>query len=203
YVGLTAFVVVAFTAVGVDVAHLVLSASEIQNLADAAAPAAATALIQGSNATSAANTIAANNYILGSAATASNISSVQQGNYNGTSFTSGGAPANAVRVTATASVSNMWGTALGRGASTVTKQATAAYTTTGSTQPQLPIAIGNCSFNCGSNGCLPPPLTQVPAGSNNKGWRKLTFGSPRETGGEALFPTGGGFGGGGHGAPPC
>ena len=188
-VALTALI--ALTAVGVDVGRLVFTATEVQSTADIAATAGAKSLVlQGSgSAQSGAEVVAGANYIDGKKVTGSNLDSIEEGNYTAGVFTPGGAPVNAVRATASASVNNILASVFGDPVTKVTKKATAAYASVGSAQPQLPLAIGDCDFtdpDCLDNSCL-PQFFQVPSTEDNSAWTGF-FGVAGGTAIGDLFP---------------
>ena len=192
----TAIFLTALTAlvtVGVDVGRLAFTATEVQNLADIAATAAAKHVVNGDGTSrQGADLLAGQNFVDGAAATPSNVPLVEDGTYDfatGT-FNPGGSPATAVRATAAATVQNIFAGILGTPNTTVTKTATASYAYPGGGQAGLPIAIGDCAFpdpNCQSDSCLPQVL-QIPSPSDNSAWTGFTEGSSTNNIGD-FFPT--------------
>jgi len=189
---------VAITVVGVDLGHLVFTSTEVQTVADLAATAGAKGVLEGRSARGDAEIVAGQNSIDGSGS-ADNLSSVEEGTFASGIFTPGGASPNAVRATARATVRNVLAGIFGSPTSTITKSAIAAYTSTGSGQPTLPLAIGNCNFadpSCLGTACL-PAFTQVPAPTNNTAWTGFTSAGasaiqsflPSPCGSDAVAPT--------------
>ena len=175
-VAMSAFL--AFTVVGVDLARLALTATEVQTVADAAATAGARALVDNNNAVSQAQRVVAQNTVDGKTASIA-AQDVQVGHYDfatGT-FVPSLPPYNGVRATGRTTVENFVAGVLGSPATTVTKTATAAFGGLGSALPPLPIVVGECHFqqfqrslSCSSL----PSLTQVPDEGDNSGWTSLS-----------------------------
>jgi Flp pilus assembly protein TadG len=170
------------TAVAVDMGRIALTANEVQNVADIAATAGATNLLNGGTATTArgdAQTVVAQNRVAGAAATIG-ASDIQVGQYNPQTnvFTNGATPPDAVRATPNTTVRNLFAGVFGANFvnSTVTKTATAGFSGPGQAAVTLPLVIGDCDFGSLSQctldpSCL-PSLTQAPDPSNNSGWIK-------------------------------
>lgn len=187
-VAMTAFL--AFAVVGVDLGRLALTATEVQTVADAAATAGIRALLENQDAVGQAQTVAAQNKIDGKSPSIP-AQNIQVGSYDRTAntFVAGGVPQNAVRATAGATVQNLMAAVLGSAATTVTKTATAAFGGVDTSDPVLPIAIGDCNFTafqtslqCGQL----PSLKQVPKSSNNSGWTSLSN-APASTAGISTY----------------
>jgi len=180
-IGLAAFL--ALTVVAIDLGRLGFTATEVQTVADIAATAGATALINnggnGGAAVAQAQSVVALNQVNGSTASIS-AGDVIVGRYESGAFTPGGAPANAVRANASATVNNLLASILGTPTTTVQKTATAVFSSVGSAVPEIPIAIGSCYFENLCSTCL-PPLVQVPSNSsgdaNNSAWTGFFAGS--------------------------
>jgi Flp pilus assembly protein TadG len=179
-VSMTAFF--ALAAVAIDVGRIAHTANEVQNVADAAATAGATNLMNGGTASTArsdAQTVVAQNAVAGSTASIQ-TADLQVGQYNPTTnvFTNGATPANAVKATPSATVQNLFAGFFGSSFknTTISKTATAGFVGLGEATPTLPLAIGACNFqslqSCfATPGCL-PKFTQAPSGSDNTGWIK-------------------------------
>lgn len=177
----------ALVAVGVDTGRIAFTATEVQNVADAAATAGAQNLLEGGTATTArsqAQTVAAQNAVNGSGATVL-AAQVEVGQYNYTThaFVNGATPSSAVRATPSVTVSNLFAGILGSSFAntTVTKTATAGFSGLGQAAATLPMAIGDCNFPALSScfqtaGCL-PSLTQVPSTTDNTGFTSFFDGS--------------------------
>jgi len=170
----------ALAAVGVDTGRIAFTATEVQNVADAAATAGAQNLLEGGTATTArsqAQTVGAQNAVNGSGATVL-PAQIEVGQYNYTThaFVNGATPSSAVRATPSATVQNLFVGILGSSFAntTVTKTATAGFTGLGAAAATLPLALGACNFPALSScfqtsGCL-PSLTQVPSTTDNTGF---------------------------------
>jgi Flp pilus assembly protein TadG len=189
YTAIAMTAMLAFAAVGVDIGHLAFTATEVQSAADSAATAGAHAMLRGNDAQGGAEQVMGLNRIDGHIATP-DLQSVDVGNFDGTAFSTGGTPQNAVHVTAAATVSNLLGSMYGHPNSTVTKVATASFVSLAGGQPTLPLAIGDCAFpdpNCLDSSCL-PSLTQVPNPTNNTAWTGF-FGGTGTSDLRSFFPT--------------
>jgi hypothetical protein len=173
-------------AIGVDVARLAFTATELQSVADASAVAGANTLLGNVQAQDArdpiddAIAIAARNHVDGEPATLAR-SDVILGRWDTASseFLAGGVPNNAVQAVATATVANIIAGVLGAPTSTVTRQAMAAMGGVGSAAPTLPIVVGECKFrayqNSSSGSCSAlPTLSLVPDPTDNSGWTSLS-----------------------------
>jgi Flp pilus assembly protein TadG len=177
----------ALAAVGIDTGRIAFTATEVQNVADAAATAGAQNLLEGGSATTArsqAQTVAAQNAVNGSGATVLPAQiDVGQYNYTTNTFVNGANPPSAVRATPSVTVSNLFAGILGSSFAntTVTKTATAGFSGLGQAAASLPLAIGACNFPALSScfqtsGCL-PSLTQVPSTTDNTGFTSFFDGS--------------------------
>ncbi len=173
--GTTAFL--ALAVVAVDVGHMAFTATEVQTLADATAVAAARALLDGADTNAIANTVAAGNTVDGTSAIVpcsggSPCANLALGTIDSSTwaFTAGGAPPNAVKSTAQATVNNILATMLGSPTSTVTKTAVGAFVGLGSGGPNLPIALCDCAFpaDCFSQDCQ--PAWTHPTWTDTAGW---------------------------------
>src|SRR5262245_56516549 len=170
----------ALAAVGIDTGRIAFTATEVQNVADAAATAGAENLLKGGTASTArsqAQTVGAQNAVNGSGATVS-AAQIEVGQYNYTTntFVNGANPPSAVRATPSVTVSNLFAGILRSSFAntTVTKTATAGFSGGGEAAATLPLALGACNFpavsSCSqTSGCL-PSLTQVPSTGDNTGW---------------------------------
>ena len=177
----------ALAAVGIDTGRIAFTATEVQNVADAAATAGAQNLLKGGTATTArsqAQTVGAQNAVNGSGATVL-PAQIEVGQYNYTThaFVNGAAPPSAVRATPSVTVSNLFAGILGSSFAntTVTKTATAGFSGLGQAAATLPLAIGDCNFPALSScfqtaGCL-PSLTQVPSTTDNTGFTSFFDGA--------------------------
>ncbi|TMA70558.1 MAG: hypothetical protein E6J69_02245 [Deltaproteobacteria bacterium] len=162
-VGVALLTFLAMAAVGVDLAHLAFTATEVQSVAEVAATAGAEALINGGNVVAEAQTVAARNMVDGRPAAIA-AGNIEVGAYAPATrtFTAGGTPANAVRATPSATVQNLLAGIFGDFTSTVQKSAIAASGALGSGQPTLPLALGECPFSqdsCLDQSCLPKFIT--------------------------------------------
>ncbi len=150
-VGFVAFVAIA--AVAVDVAHLALTATEVQTAADAAATAAAATI-----SVSDGQLVAGQNSIGGqpgpTACGEGSSTCIVLGSWDGTTFTPDAVPATAAQATVSVSgVQNILAGMFGQGTSTVTKTAVAAV------RPTLPLAMGigsNCEPDNAGNPAYQP-----------------------------------------------
>ena len=176
----------ALVAVGIDTGRIAFTATEVQNVADAAATAGAQNLLEGGSATTAisqAQTVAAQNAVNGSGATVLPTQiDVGQYNYTTHSFENGNPPS-AVQARPSVTVSNLFVGILGSSFAntTVTKTAIAGFSGLGKAAATLPLAIGACNFpslsSCfQTSGCL-PSLTQVPSTTDNTGFTSFFDGS--------------------------
>src|SRR5262245_54402057 len=179
----------ALVAVGIDTGRIAFTATEVQNVADAAATAGAQNLLEGGTATTArsqAQTVGAQNAVNGSGATVLPAQiEVGQYNYQTHTFVNGATPSSAVRATPSATVQNLFVGILGSSFAntTVTKTATAGFSGLGQAAATLPLAIGACNFpslsSCfQTSGCL-PSLTQVPSTTDNTGWTSFFDGATK------------------------
>jgi len=167
---LGALAMVGMAAGAVDIGRHAFTATELQNVADAAASAAAKAAGNSGSAYTAAQTIAQVNRVNGDAASFSS-GDVVVGRYASGTFTPGGTPSNAVRVTASATIQNILAAVLGYPESTITRSATATIVALGGGIPTLPIALGKDYWmNCITYGCPQPVLILVPSTQDNAGW---------------------------------
>lgn len=195
----------AFTAVGVDLGRLAYTATEVQTVADAAAVAGARTLLDNFRSGGAADPVDAalvvggQNPVDGGAPNL-RAGDVEVGHFDGQTrtFSSGGVPQNAVRVTSRATVQNIVAGIFGAATSTVTRQAIAAYSGSAGGYPTLPIAVGECKFNAyqRSGRCSDlPSLSLAPDPSDNSGWTSLS--SDPASASEAMRFLPGSCGGGG------
>ena len=152
--GIMMLTLVGITVVGVDLGRLAFTASEVQGIADAAAPAYVRAMLKnkaaGSNVrtpSADANAVVQGNNVDGAAATAANIESYTEGtwDFDAGTFTPGGADPNAVQANATATVTNFFAQLFGTPSSKVDKNAIAAMSCPAGAHV-LPIAVGDCSL---------------------------------------------------------
>jgi Flp pilus assembly protein TadG len=189
----------ALAAVGIDTGRIAFTATEVQNVADAAATAGAQNLLEGGTATTArsqAQTVGAQNAVNGSGATVLPAQiEVGQYNYQTRTFVNGATPPSAVRATPSATVQNLFVGILGSSfANTaVTKTATAGFTGLGEAAATLPLALGDCNFPALSScfqtpGCL-PTLSQVPSTTDNTGWTNFFDGSSSANSITAYMPS--------------
>ena len=183
------------TAVGIDVARIAFTASEVQSAADLAALAGARAIVDGTNHQTAADTMLGSgggtspNTINGQSAYAgSSTHLVEKGVVtNAGVFTvDNTVAANAARATVVATVDNLFTGIFGgsNGSTTITKQAVAGLATVGSGRPDIPLALsGGCfdNFNCTAGNC--PTLSTF---ANNAGWTGLTLGHDASTVGSLI-----------------
>src|SRR5262249_7089121 len=123
----------ALAAVAIDIGRLAHTANEVQNVADAAATAGATNLMNGGTASGAradAQAVVAQNMVAGSTASIQ-TSDLQVGQYDPTTnvFTNGATPPNAVKATPSATVQNLFAGFFGSSYlnTTVSKTATAGF----------------------------------------------------------------------------
>jgi hypothetical protein len=170
----------------------------VQNVADAAATAGATNLLNGGTASTArsdAQAVVAQNMVAGSTASIQ-TSDLQVGQYDPTTnvFTNGATPPNAVKATPSTTVQNLFAGFFGPSYmnTTVTKSATAGFSGIGQAAPTLPLVIRDCEWQsisaCVNSSCLPPPLTLQPDGSNSC-WSSLTTPSANKGTIEQYFPS--------------
>lgn len=161
---------VGLTAAAVDVGRHAFTATELQNLVDAAASAAAKAAGNSGSAYSAAQAIAGLSRVDGQQASFT-TGDVVIGKYASGTFTPGGTPSNAVRVTKSATVTNLVAAVLGYPTSTITRSATASIVALGGGIATLPIALGANYWNeCITYGCPQPILILVPSTQQDAGW---------------------------------
>lgn len=184
-------------AVAIDLGRLAHTANEVQNVADAAATAGATNLMNGgtvSTARSDAQSVVAQNAVAGSTASIQ-TADLQVGQYNPQTnvFTNGATPPTAVKATPSTTVQNLFAGFFGPSFmnTTVSKSATAGFAGLGQAAPTLPLVIRDCQFQslqaCFSNGCL-PQLTLQPDGSNSC-WSSLTSSNTNKNTVEQYFPS--------------
>jgi len=161
---------VGLAAGAIDISRHAFTATELQNVVDAAASAAAKAAGNSGSAYSAAQFIGSRNRVNGSAVSFSS-GDVVVGRYNSGSFTPGGTPSNAVRVTASTTLTNILAGAIGYPTSTISRSATATIVALGGGIATLPIALGEEYWmNCITYGCPQPVLILVPSTQDNAGW---------------------------------
>lgn len=183
-VGLVAFTGIAVVAI--DLGHLSAASGEVQTLADAAAAAAARALME--NAAGAdedpeaiADVVLAENAIDGaSGGTAQREVQVGTFDFESRKFDPGGGPPNAARVVVSATVLNMVAGIYGDREAELSREAIAAFSGSASAHPSLPLAVGKCHFEKyqKSGRCSDlPSLTQAPNGKDGSGWTSLSSSS--------------------------
>jgi Flp pilus assembly protein TadG len=189
----------ALVAVGIDTGRIAFTATEVQNVADAAATAGAQNLLEGGTASTArsqAQTVGAQNAVNGSGATVL-PAQIEVGQYNYTThtFVNGAAPPSAVRATPSVTVRNLFAGILGSSFvnTTVTKTATAGFSGLGQAGATLPLALGDCHFpelsSCfQTSGCL-PSLSQVPSTTDNTGWTSFFDGATSQGNITAYLPS--------------
>lgn len=199
FTGIVLLTLVGMTVVGVDLGRLAFTASEVQTVAEVAATGYANAWLadlpsggecqEGTNSPYAARTleVVSGNSIDGDPADAANIEAYECGHYNFDSgrprFTRGGEPANAVRATATATVTNFFASLFGNSETTVQKMAVATLTC-GDRARTLPLAIGDCQFDAfeGPEDCADlPTLTQQNVHVDDSCWTSLHPSDPANT----------------------
>lgn len=164
--------VLGLSAVGVETGYLAMTATEVQNAADAAATAGARAVLDGNDARSEALAVLALNTIHGETVGDGHLVGLEVGNYSAElGFVSSLAPQNAVRATVQYNVANLLAAALGMPSSRLTKTAIATFQGVISGRPTLPIVLGDCLFDnlCLSDICL-PHLGIVPSPIDNSAW---------------------------------
>jgi hypothetical protein len=191
----------ALTAVGVDVARIAFTATEVQTTAEVGVTAAVTSFFNG-KATGASetdgNTVVANNTVSGS--TAANPT-YTWGNVNAAgAWTVGGAPTNAAEATATTNVNNLFAGIIGFQQATVRKTARATAATISSDNPTLPMALDQTCFdnqNCTADATQCPLLSTF---SNSACWTGFTQGANDSTI-DGLVPTTSGCSGGAGSLP--
>jgi hypothetical protein len=170
------------TAIGVDVARISYTASEVQSAADIAATVGAAALINGRTASTdvaallGSNNGTSNNTIDNKTATSALDSSptLEPGTVDSSgAFTPDtGSPPNAadnaLRATCVATVGNLFSGVFGSGSTQITKVALAALETTSQGRPEIPLAVADGCFqaqNCSANDC---PILSTKL--NTAGW---------------------------------
>lgn len=167
-IGMFAFL--GLSAGAVDISRHAFTATELQNLADAAASAAAKAAGNSGSALAAAQEISSRNRVNGAVLPLTS-GDVLVGHYANGSFTAGGTPSNAVRVTAQTTLNNIISGVIGHPTSTITRTATATIVSLGGGVPTMPIALGESFWNnCIVYGCDQPQLVRVPDPADNAGW---------------------------------
>jgi putative Tad-like protein involved in Flp pilus assembly len=184
--GLTLMVFFAFAVVAVDIGRLALTANEVQSVADIAATAGATAAWEGQDAVAQARSVVSLNAVNGATASIE-ASDVIVGSYDpmtGT-FTPNGAPTNAVRANAMATVNNILAMIFGTASTTVEKTSTAVFTTVQSATPTLPLVIGSCYFDSLCPTCM-PELTRAPSRNNNSAWTSFFTSTTSTTAGTII-----------------
>lgn len=197
-IGLFAFL--GLSAGAVDISRHAFTATELQNLVDAAASAAAKAAGNNGSPYGAAQAISSLNTVNGEHLTLA-AGDVVIGTYNGNVFTPGGSPSNAVRVTATKTLSNIISGLIGHPTSTISRTATAAIVALGGGVPTMPIALGETYWQqCIQFGCSQPEIILVPDGVQNAGWTAF-FASASTNQVRSYVPAAQGCNGGGQ-APP-
>jgi len=197
-IGMFAFL--GLSAGAVDISRHAFTATELQNLVDAAASAAAKAAGNNGSPHLAAQTISARNRVNGGNYPFA-TSDIVVGTYNGSAFVPGGTPTNAVRVTATTTLNNIISGVIGYPTSTISRSATAAIVALGGGVPAMPIAIGETYWqHCITYGCPQPQLILVPDGVDNAGWTGF-FLSASQSQVRAYVPAASGCNGGGADRP--
>lgn len=188
----------ALAAVAIDLGRIAHTANEVQNVADAAATAGATNLMNGGTASGAradAQSVVGQNMVAGSTASIQ-TAELQVGQYDPTTnvFANGATPPNAVKATPSATVQNLFAGFFGSSYlnTTVSKTATAGFSGIGQAAPTLPLVIRDCQWQsiaaCVNSSCLPPPLTLQPDGSNSC-WSSLTTPNASKGTIEQYFPS--------------
>lgn len=197
----------ALAAVGIDTGRVALTATEVQNVADAAASAGAKNLLAGGTASTArsdAQAVARQNGFGGLGATIETSQiEVGQYDYDTRTFVNGAIPSSAVRATPSTTVQNLFVGIFGSSfsSSTVTKTATAGFTGLGRGRATLPLAIGECNYpgleTCFADSTCLPRLENVPSPTDNVGWTAFFEGTntpniksylPSACGGSQLAP---------------
>ena len=215
-VALVAFAIVfvalaAAATVAIDLAHLAFTATEVQTAADAGATAGAIALAKGENwhdqAIEVANQSLAPNISAGAGAPPWTLSAdaVKIGNYsvgsNGVGvFQADVIPYNAVKVSASITVTNLLAGSIFDPVfrtTDVRRESTAVFQTIGAARPGIPIALGKCG-QCDPGSCSTTQITLSLNGLNNAAWITSDQNSG-VTGIQAYIPTG--CGGGGQSIP--
>jgi hypothetical protein len=189
-VGVAMLVLAGSAVIGVDVAHLALSAHEAQVAADAGATSGGRALVEGDAVQTAVDAIAGDNTIDGTAVVPADLS-VDLGTFDFTtrSYAAGGAAPNAVHVTVTRAVTNFWAGVFGDPTSTVSREAIAAVGTVGSGKADLPLVLSDCFFppDCTTADCL-PTLQGYPSTTDDDAWTGF-FGNSSNAGLRDFFPS--------------
>jgi hypothetical protein len=186
YITVFGFTIFALAAVGMELGHLALTATEVQTIADVGATAGARAMVTGGDGLAEAQEVVSENSVNATFATIT-ADEFRVGYFDGATrtFTPDGNPENAVRVTTSATVGNFLAGVFGELTSTVQKQATAVYMTISSTNPGFPIAVRDCDANCTSTGqCDLGNLDQVP-GPGTSSWTSLETCNPCSGGASA------------------
>lgn len=192
FTGIVLMTLVGMTVVGVDLGRLAFTATEVQAVAEVAATGYARSWLNtlasggstndATHAGEAMQVIDGNN-INGDAAESANIQGYERGRYEFTTngpFVPGGSPENAVRATATETVTNFFGALFGTPETTVTKTAVATLTC-GSRARTLPLAVGDCQFEGfdGPEDCDDlPSLTQQNVHVDDSCWTSLSTTDP-------------------------
>lgn len=197
FTGMALLTLVGMTVVGVDLARLAFTATEVQTVAEVAATAYAREWInqnqQGLTGActgnpvdpcgTAALQVIDGNRINGQQATNTNIASYELGAYDFASFgpfrpgatSTGGQDVPAVRANATATVNNFFAAMVGAPTSVVTKSAVATLTCRSDEAP-IPLAVGDCAFGGfdGPEDCEDLPLlSQQNVHLDNSCWTNL------------------------------
>jgi len=190
FTGIALLTLVGMTVVGVDLGRLAFTATEVQGVAEVAATGYAHAWLQGASTggdpgdgacAADALTVVDGNRIDAQQATAANIERYERGFYDYdtdgpfTAAVPAGETANAVRATATATVSNFFAALFGAPQSTVRKTAVATLTCGSRAQP-LPIVVQDCQFGGfdGPEDCPDlPTITEQNIHEENSCWTSL------------------------------
>lgn len=155
YFGVAMLTLISFAVIGIDLARLAFTASEVQSVADAAALAAALAKAQNSpDPVAQAASVAQQNKVDGEAADVGAgdvVESVVPGywDFDAGTFTAStwdDPTANAAKAHATKTVDNFIAAAIGAPTSSVARDAIAAIGGACDGRPLMPIAVGECFF---------------------------------------------------------
>jgi len=173
YVVIFIFVLFATAGLAVNLGNLAWTATEVQNAADAGAVAGARALLEKvADPSTHATAVLSGNQVHGATPI---MESFELGTYTtAIGFVVGGPPQDAVKVTVSATATNIiWLDGIfGSATSPVTKNAVAAILNLGEDTPTLPLSLCNGAFdpNCTGAGCLPVNLTLSSDKADNAGW---------------------------------
>lgn len=162
----------AATAIGIGVGQMTLASTEVQNAADVAALAGASAVFKLRDPEGDAVAALAVNEIAKSAASA-HLQELTVGNFdrNLKEFVPNGDPPNSVMARVRATIDNPFGGLIKNPFQDVEKIAYAALSGLTAARPTMPLVIGECNFvqDCVEDWCM-PRLTMVPNGTDTAAW---------------------------------